>query len=48
VPIASSPASNLRSRTIGLKPWFATFGPQKSNVTNSDFTAPDFSALVIA
>ena len=44
--MASSPASNWPSRTIGLKPWFATFGPQKSNVTRSDLISPAFNARV--
>jgi len=48
VAIASSLASNARSRTIGLKPWNATFGPQKSKLTRSDLTAPDLSAFVTA
>ena len=42
--MASSPASKAPSWIIGLKPWFATFGPQKSNSTRSERTSPAFRA----
>src|SRR5262249_45632127 len=44
--IASSPASNLLSRTIPLKPSWAVGGPQKSNATTEELIRPCRSALV--
>src|SRR5262245_38336502 len=44
--IASSPASNLLSRTIPLKPSWAVGGPQKSNATTEELILPCRSALV--
>src|SRR5215467_10680728 len=44
--IASSPASNLLSRTIPLKPSWAVGGPQKSNETTDELIRPCRSALV--
>src|SRR5437660_8335407 len=42
--MASSPASNAPSRTIGLKPSCAVLGPQKSSLTMGELTLPAFSA----
>src|SRR4029078_10114439 len=42
--MASSPQSNLCSRTIGLKPRFGTGKSGKSNSIRWDLTRPSFSA----
>src|SRR5438093_2261158 len=44
--IASSPASNLLSRTMPLKPSWAVGGPQKSNETTEELILPCRRALV--
>src|SRR5215510_6859743 len=44
--IPTSPASNLLSRTIPLKPSCAVGGPQKSNETTEELIRPCRSALV--
>src|SRR5262245_41570884 len=46
--MASSPASKAPSRTIGLKPWLAVLGPEKSNLTMGELTLPAFSAAASA
>ena len=45
--MASSPQSNLCSRTIGLKPRFGTGKSGKSNSIRSDFTRPSFIATAL-
>src|SRR3977135_1133485 len=44
--IASSPASNLLSRTIPLNPSWAGGGPQKSSVTTDELVLPCRRAIV--